>query len=223
MSLFEIQKERDSASSARRRVQEDYYRARIQCYGIHSAGAVGWTDYLQILLFEKISLLFSSRNSSERFSVLDVGCGLGDFSRFLRDHGYRIVEYVGIDIMPEMVRLARQKYPQERFLIGDFINVTFSRKFDYAICSGALNIVCEKDYRAHENFVRCFIKKMYRLAQNGIAFNLLSREGKDFFPYDSKFYYADFNEIEAFCRTFAAKVIVHRDEKEFAFTVILRK
>src|SRR5262245_18779432 len=39
-------------------------------------------------------------------SVLDFGCGYGDFLPFLRGHGHR-GRYIGLDIAPVMVQAAR--------------------------------------------------------------------------------------------------------------------
>jgi ubiquinone/menaquinone biosynthesis C-methylase UbiE len=41
--------------------------------------------------------------------VLDVGCGTGNLLPLLADPGYRMQEYVGVDLSPEMLRIARTK------------------------------------------------------------------------------------------------------------------
>jgi ubiquinone/menaquinone biosynthesis C-methylase UbiE len=41
--------------------------------------------------------------------VLDVGCGTGNLLPFLEAAGYRMQEYVGVDLSPEMLRIARSK------------------------------------------------------------------------------------------------------------------
>lgn len=48
--------------------------------------------------------------------VADLGCGTGTLSRLLTDEGY-VVD--GLDFSPEMVRRARAKVPEARFVIGD--------------------------------------------------------------------------------------------------------
>src|SRR5262245_41617841 len=48
--------------------------------------------------------------------VADVGCGPGHVARYLQDQG---VETVGIDLSPEMVRLARDGNPGLDFRVGD--------------------------------------------------------------------------------------------------------
>ena len=41
--------------------------------------------------------------------VLDVGCGTGNLLPFLEAPGYGMQEYVGVDLSPEMLRMARGK------------------------------------------------------------------------------------------------------------------
>ena len=62
--------------------------------------------------------------------VLDVACGTGVL---IPDYLARDVQSVtGVDISPEMVRIAREKFPQEnvRILCGDIENLPLAEKFD---------------------------------------------------------------------------------------------
>ena len=207
----------------RLKIQESYYLERIRDYGLHSARAVGWTDYLQVMLFEKISRLFAGRERGMRYTLLDVGAGLGDFSRYLHDHGYADIEYHGVDVVPEMAAAARRKYPGLDVRVADFASPAFSGEYDYTVCSGALNIITERSAGDYERFVRNFIRKMYGVSRAGCAFNLLCHEAKDFFPDDRCFYYARRDEIHDSCAGFCDTVSVDYQEHEFTFTVTLRK
>lgn len=48
--------------------------------------------------------------------VADLGCGTGTLTRLLVDEGY---DADGLDFAPEMVRRARVKVPEARFVVGD--------------------------------------------------------------------------------------------------------
>lgn len=48
--------------------------------------------------------------------VADLGCGPGHVTRYLRDQG---VEIVGIDLSPEMIRVAESRNPGIEFRVGD--------------------------------------------------------------------------------------------------------
>src|SRR5579859_1489681 len=47
--------------------------------------------------------------------VLDLGCGTGLFL----DLGFRPRRYLGLEVSPEMVRIARKKHPGRAFCVGD--------------------------------------------------------------------------------------------------------
>ena len=48
--------------------------------------------------------------------VADLGCGTGTLTGLLVDEGYSVV---GLDLAPEMLRRARSKVPQAKFVLGD--------------------------------------------------------------------------------------------------------
>jgi SAM-dependent methyltransferase len=72
-------------------------------------------------------------------SVLDVGCGLGDFFAHLQARGIE-AEYVGYDISPSMVQQCRARFPGLRFEAGDFLSFQPSSRFDYTVAFGIHNI-----------------------------------------------------------------------------------
>ena len=52
--------------------------------------------------------------------VLDVGCGPGHKTAYLRGLG---LDAFGIDLSPEMVAVAKQKYPDLRFSVGSMLDL----------------------------------------------------------------------------------------------------
>ncbi len=63
-------------------------------------------------------------------TVLDLGCGTGDLLAALRP-----ARGVGIDLSPEMVLLARSKYPHLDFREGDAEAIEIEERFDYVLLS----------------------------------------------------------------------------------------
>ena len=68
-----------------------------------------------------------------RDSILEVGCGTGDFLNALKPK-----EGVGIDISREMIDLSKKKYPEYEFYVMDAEDMAIKRKFDYVIMSDLL-------------------------------------------------------------------------------------
>lgn len=68
--------------------------------------------------------------------VLDVGCGTGVlFPDYLKRN---VGSLTGIDISPEMAKIAAAKYPQVHVICGDAEHTAFDRKFDAVMVYNAL-------------------------------------------------------------------------------------
>lgn len=68
-------------------------------------------------------------------SLLDVGCGHGDFYPLATKKGYK---YLGIDKFNDMLNEGRIKYPNAKFLKGDVKNLSdlkLNKKFDVILCN----------------------------------------------------------------------------------------
>lgn len=70
-------------------------------------------------------------------TAMDVGCGFGHFSDFLRGRGFVVR---GIDVRPENVAEAESRYPDIGFGVRDIedTSVTELGKFDLVLCMGLL-------------------------------------------------------------------------------------
>ena len=115
-------------------------------------------------------------------SVLDVGCGTGDLSKFLRAIG--IKKYLGIDIYMPSLEKAWEKYPDEKFIYGDFL-IDVNTIFDYAFCSGGLTV--KQKTVDNYDFLKAMLTKMWVVTTVGIAFNFLTDEDLD--PDPDLFFY----------------------------------
>lgn len=78
-------------------------------------------------------------------SVLDIGCGPGQYAVALARRGARRV--VGIDFAPAMIHLARQRAidPGTEFIAGDFLIHQFAEQFDYVVLMGFMDYVVDPD------------------------------------------------------------------------------
>ncbi|MEI6084990.1 MAG: glycosyltransferase [Verrucomicrobiota bacterium] len=67
-------------------------------------------------------------------SVLEIGSGTGQLLAALQPS-----RGVGLDLSPNMVRLANEKYPHLKFLVGDVETLALDEKFDYVILSDVIS------------------------------------------------------------------------------------
>lgn len=64
-----------------------------------------------------------------KHSAIDVGCGSsGRILDLMIDEGFAVE---GLDISPEMIRLARLRHPSETFHLADICTWEFSRQYDF--------------------------------------------------------------------------------------------
>ncbi len=135
----------------------------------------GWYPGQQKRNFEYLTKIVDYTGVSlKKRSVLDVGSGTGDLYLFLEQ--FRIGRYSGVDVYKPSVEMARQRFPEGRFLLQDFLDPKFSESTDYIFSSGALSVRFDQDnYR----FLANMVIKMWRLARFGVAFNFLTDDDPD--------------------------------------------
>lgn len=79
-------------------------------------------------------------------TILDIGCGFGDFSRFAMHHGVK--EYLGIDISEKMITEASKSKGENTHFLNSAIEDYSSpqNRFDLVVASLCLHYVA--DYEA---------------------------------------------------------------------------
>jgi 2-polyprenyl-3-methyl-5-hydroxy-6-metoxy-1,4-benzoquinol methylase len=99
----------------------------------------------------RMSIAFESmaNRESDQQSVLDIGCGAGNYLVELSRMGVK--DLVGVDITPEMIERAKQVWAKSRsgqsepeFVVADFESVTellTGKKFDVIFCMGVIEYV----------------------------------------------------------------------------------
>jgi SAM-dependent methyltransferase len=123
--------------------------------------------------------------------VLDFGCGTGQLLSFLqRSIGYE-GEYVGYDISPEAIELARSTHPRGRF---EHRNILEQRGEEIS------------DNRA---FFEAISRRLMAQAKVGYAFNMLSRF-VDYF--DDALYYEDPLHAFRFCKEQLSPLVTLRHD-----------
>ncbi|MDX8398240.1 MAG: class I SAM-dependent methyltransferase [Mariprofundaceae bacterium] len=143
----------------------DKHRDSLTRHGYHP-NALYWsgTD-IQQLRFKVLAQI----GIVAKDSVLDVGCGFGDFKGWSELNQCPLT-YTGIDLSPDLLGQAQSRHEDAEFFSGDLFDMDFEdQSFDWVILSGALNEQLHDD----SAYARSVIKRMYALSRKGIAFNLL--------------------------------------------------
>ena len=86
----------------------------------------------------KIGKILDNAEVGENMDILDVACGTGVMFDYYLQRG--VASVTGIDISPEMAKIAASKYegqPKVQVICGDVEEYTFGRKFDRIVVYNA--------------------------------------------------------------------------------------
>ena len=87
-----------------------------------------WWDTDMVRHEDLITAILDNGGIKEGIHVLDVACGTGVlFPDYLSRN---VASVTGIDISPEMAKIAAEKFPKVKVICGDVETAEFSRKFD---------------------------------------------------------------------------------------------
>ena len=89
--------------------------------------AAGW-DNDMIRREDILSTIMTLGGIHEGIDVLDVACGTGILFPDYLDR--KVASITGIDISPEMAKIAASKFPQVNVICGDVENTDFGKQFD---------------------------------------------------------------------------------------------
>lgn len=98
-------------------------------------------DYEQMAVMQKdiADRLLKMIPDKEYSTILDIGCGSGYLCRQLRDR-FPGAEITGIDIAPEMIRVAKKTDPKGRYICKDFMKMKMPKnKYDLIVSTSALH------------------------------------------------------------------------------------
>ena len=139
-----------------------FYKEHLQKYGEDIRG-LGWFEKEEYQ--RRFQIAIKGLDLSGR-QILDIGCGFGGlYDAIERFPGIR---YFGIDILPEMIQIARKRHPDGTYISGDFLSMELP-VFDYVFCIGSLNI-------SDSGFDAYFLEataKMKSIARKMVVMNFL--------------------------------------------------
>lgn len=195
-----------------------YYESKLAAHGPTSEG-VDWNGAASHELRHRQFLrLFEGVPAA---SVLDLGCGFGDFLRFLRVKGL-LGQYTGYDVAPNMIAEALRLHGQgadRQWRVG----AEPEEIVDFAIASGVFNVKGDTPTEVWERYVHETIEILARAGRRGFAFNVLSLSS-DPERRAANLYYADPSKMLSYCLDhYGRMVALLQDYGLYEFTVIVRR
>jgi 2-polyprenyl-3-methyl-5-hydroxy-6-metoxy-1,4-benzoquinol methylase len=115
------------------------------------------------------------RLKREDLNIIDVGCGTG----WISPHLARFGRVTGTDLADEVISRARQRYPDVRFIDGDFMVLHLPEaSFDVAVCLEVLSHIADQPaFIARVARLLCPAGLLMLATQNGPILNRASAIG----------------------------------------------
>jgi SAM-dependent methyltransferase len=204
-------------SDSIRSIVATYYASKLAAHGPTPQG-VDWNGAASHELRHRqfLRLLEGAPGAS----LLDLGCGFGDFFRFLRAEGH-LGQYIGYDVAPNMIAEALRLHGQGadcQWQVGAEPHETV----DFAIASGIFNVKGDTPIEVWERYVHETIDILARVGRRGFAFNILSLSS-DPERRAANLYYADASQMLSYCLgRYGRMVALLQDYGLYEFTVIVR-
>lgn len=111
-------------------------------------------------------------------SILDVGCGVGDFLARLQARGIDC-DYTGVDLAPEMIRRSRARFPGANFLERNILEWDPGRTFDYVVAFGIHSVKVPNKMEIFAALTR----RKFDLCATAAHTSVLTDRYKDFGPH----------------------------------------
>ena len=189
----------------------DKHRDSLTRYGYHPSALYWSSREIQEIRFRELADIGIETGDS----VLDVGCGFGDFNGWFESQGGAI-DYTGIDLSHDLLAEAKTRHPDGSFIAGDLFDTKFAdQNFDWVVLSGALN----EELHDGGAYARRVIERMYALCCKGVAFNLL--DARYMRAHDLQSHQPD--EMLTYCRNLCRNCTLRDDYLDNDFTIWMRR
>ncbi len=188
------------------RINNDkFYKNALKKHGANARGLNWHGDYSQMKRFEVILGLLSN-DLSPADTIIDAGCGFGDFYTFINN--LHDINYTGYEIVSENIQIAKKRTSQKVYhvdILTDSLEVA-----DFYIASGSMNILSR-----FETYL--FIERCFSHCKKGFVFNLPYGKNEN-----CNFNYFLPSDIKEFVKKFDCEVILKTGYLPCDFTIYLK-
>lgn len=169
----------------------DRYSERFQKLR-HDIKTLGWgSEQQQEYRFSQIveHLSFDSK------SVLDIGCGFGDFYLHLKQRGCQIEKYTGWDITPEFIEESKVKDAAVDLEIRNLAkNPPLEEVADIGVMIGLLNWKLESEDENYQ-YTEMMMRNAFAATRQTLAVDFLSTRYTPEYPVESCVFYHDPSKV----------------------------
>lgn len=144
-----------------------FYNYHLQKFGDRPE-ALRWTPQGQLKRYHMLADIAPASDLNNS-TVLDYGCGTGDFYKFLKRRGIN-VRYTGVDINENFINLAKKKYPESTFKVMNADDDEFEGFYDYIFICGVFNL----QVPGVDDDLKNALVNLFKHCNKGLALSALS-------------------------------------------------
>lgn len=189
------------------------YNKRLEAYGYDIRTLASGTEERHKMRFK----IIYDVGIKEGNSVLDLGCGFGDFFDYLREIGLKDINYVGYDINPNLIEIAKERHPGIQFEVKD-IQKDSLPEFDFIVSSNAFNLKLES--QDNYEFIFEIMNICYKHSYVGVAIDFLTSYVD--FETPEAFHYSP-ERVFALAKRITKRVCLRHDYPLYEFCIYLYK
>ncbi|WP_291726762.1 class I SAM-dependent methyltransferase [Bernardetia sp.] len=196
------------------------YSQRYKKLGYH-VQTLGWGNTEQQTY--RFQQTLEGINFSNQKSILDIGCGFGDYLALLKAQNKEFQNYIGWDINPDLISEAQKIWSEEqkaRFEVANIGETALSQPVaDAAIMLGVLNLNL-KDKVDNYQYSFNFIKNAFSLVNEVLVVDFLSDKLTDNYPKEDFVFYHNPAKMLDFALSLTPNVVLKHNyaaipQKEF--------
>ncbi len=189
--------------------QKTFYQNNYNTHGV-SAEGVAW-DSVRTQK-RRFSAIASCLGDVKNDTLVDAGCGFGDFYLYLKEKNNLPKSYTGLDLCEPMVKEAKVRTGC-KIVQRDILRQTIPMA-DWYVASGSMNLLTRLE-------TRIFIQRCFEKSCKGFIFNLLYGKEHGSKEDDGTYSYWMPHEIMEVCRPLGVKVEIKEGYMDGDFTVVL--
>ena len=137
---------------------------------------VGWTKSAEHADRRyRVALDVVREEAGASVSLLDFGCGASHLYDYMLRHGRTGIEYSGLDLSHEFIKLSRSKHPDVTYYEVDVLaDASRLPEFDYVVMNGILTYKGTMSHEAMLEYAHALLVCLYAKARKGLCFNAMS-------------------------------------------------
>lgn len=182
------------------------YNKRLEKFG-DDPRTLGWdTRQNQARRFRALLDLASPRGKS----MLDIGCGFADLLCAAKESGRAPASYLGVDINPALLEIAKRRHPQAAFEVRNLFDSPFQKPVcDIGYMCGVLNF--KLSGFSNVDFAKTMIRNAFAACREALVVDMLSARRDEAYPAEDFVHYYEPAEMISFALELTPHATVKHD------------